>query len=162
MPTKLKVNVTTEQWEPAKRIARSYNDPEQLLEDFARYLAGRLSDDLKRSIRSQRYSRKWPPLSLSYTMYKDRKNLSDNTWEATGTLRKSITYWKQGGYWFVGIHPNKRYKGTPISVSQVARYLEYGTSKMPPRPLFRPLTSYYRKNIRRFWNDFMEERGADQ
>lgn len=149
------VNVDDLKFSPAKRIAKS-QDKSNLQPEFCEYVAYRLYNDILNYIDNQHYAKsgKWKPLSVSYIKYKRKHKLSDKIWVATGYLRDSIRVRKSGTSYVVGISPNKKYPGTSLSVLQVAKWMEYGTSKMPPRPLFRPLTNMYRNNIRNYWDDF--------
>lgn len=150
----IELNIDNSKVYPAKRLGKDY--PEEYVEDFAKYLVKVIKSELKKAIDNQRYSYKWAPLSVPYVRYKKTHNLSLKTWEATGLLHDSIIYRKRNGYYIVGIDPNKRYKNG-AKVIDIAKCLEYGTSKMPPRPLFRPIFTYIRKNIRRYWKKFLRE-----
>lgn len=133
---------------------------------FARYMAEVMKLELKRAIKTQRFkvTEKWPPLSIDYYQYKQRKNLSLNMWEATSLLVDSITVYRSGSSWVVGIDRRKKYPNTEVRVYMVARYLEYGTTvggmvRIPPRPLFRPLARYLRKHVADYWKVFMRLEG---
>lgn len=160
MPMAVYIQIADKKWEPGKILV----PPEQkyLLDLFALYMANVMKQQLVDAINRQRFVQKWPPLTVAYVNYKRKRNLKLNIWEATGVLKNSISVWRQGNYYVVGIHPNKRYPGTKLKVLQVARYMEYGTTKMPPRPLFRPIASYLQKNIRRYWEKFLEEVSVDE
>ncbi|AWD93021.1 hypothetical protein HSE3_gp069 [Bacillus phage vB_BceM-HSE3] len=148
------IQIDKKEWKPGVfMIPIEYK---HLSDKFAEYMAKTMAEEVQKAIRRQRYSSKWAPLTISYKIYKTTHNLSTNTWEATGTLRKSITYWKKGDQYIIGIPPRKIYHKSGIPVMTVAKYLEYGTSKMPPRPLFRPIASYLQKNIRRYWEKFFK------
>ncbi len=130
---------------------------------FARYMAEVMKLELKRAIKTQRFksTENWPPLNVQYLEDKRRKNLSLNMWEATSLLVNSIDVYRSGSSWVVGISRLKRYPKSNVPVMWVARWLEYGTMDasnqyiIPPRPLFRPLNIYLRKNISRYWEKFM-------
>lgn len=152
------VNVTDTRFIPGKVIATKSNKSD-LQPAFAEYVAYRLRNDIIAYIKDQRYARKgkWVPLKFEYVEYKKRKNLSTNTWEATSQLVNSIKVTKKGDKFHVGISPSKTYKGSSLKVIQVARWMEYGTTKMPARPLFRPIIRLYRRHIRKYWEDFNSE-----
>lgn len=139
---------------PAKIISKDY--PEWVQEKFAAYVAGIMRDQFKEAIDKQRFKSTWPPLSEPYMDWKGKHNLSLNIWEATGYLKKSIVYRKRNGYYLVGIDPYKRYKNGP-KVLFVAKCIEYGTSRMPARPLFRPIFNQIRKHMGRYWRKFLAE-----
>lgn len=158
MFTTLIVNVTDTKFIPGKVLSTNIDHPE-LQPLFAEYLAYRLKNDLVRYIKTQRYAKKgkWVPLKYEYVQYKKRKGLSTNTWEATSRLVESLTVTKRGSTIYVGISKSKMYPESQVKVIQVARWLEYGTDRIPPRPLFRPIIRIYRKNVKRYWKDFMDE-----
>lgn len=158
MPKEIVIQTLDKEWRPGIYISEGEN-LERLLPKFARFMAFVMKRELKRAIDSQRYTRNWPPLSVSYYEYKKKKKLSLKTWEATGLLVDSIDYWRSGNKWVVGIPRKVRYPGTSLQVYRVAKWMEYGTQRMPARPLFRPLHIYLRKNVRPFWEAFLEEEG---
>ncbi len=134
---------------------------------FARFMAEVMKLELKRAIKTQRFksAQRWPPLNVEYLEYKKRKNLSLNMWEATSLLVDSIESYRSGSDWVVGISQRMRYPDTNVSIFWVARWLEYGTMSsgqyvIPPRPLFRPMNVYLRKNIDRYWRKFMLMEGV--
>lgn len=121
-----------------------------VLEGFLRYLAITMRKMLKYSIRNQYYKSRWKPLNKKYLEFKKSKGLSENIWEATGLLYKSISYRRVGNRYVIGINPKITYKdGTPVYL--VARYMEYGTKYMPARPLFKPVLRYIKTNISTLW-----------
>ncbi len=148
-------------WSPGSVMATK--DQEKHLGKFARYMSGIMAWELKKAIDNQRYIynnyKNWEPLSIAYYEYKEKKNLSLKMWEATGLLKNSITYWKSGSYWFVGVSRDKIYPKTSVKIHTVVRYMEYGTSKMPARPLFRPVRDRLRKDIRIYWERFKQIEG---
>lgn len=155
----IKLDVSGDKFTPGKRLSEGY--PDEYEEEFARYMAKVIRNEFKRTIDNQRYSYKWAPLSVPYLRYKKRHNLSLKTWEATGILHKSIVFRKRNGYYLVGIDPYKRYKNG-AKVLDIAKVLEYGSNNCPARPLFRPIFTYVRKNIGRYWKKFLrEEKGLD-
>lgn len=152
-----RLNLSNEKFYPGKNILKKY--PELEL-DFAKYLARTFKTMINEAIKKQRYANRWQPLSYSYMRYKQIHNLSTNMWEATGLLRKSIVARRRNGYYMIGVDPTKRYKDGP-KVIEVARWMEYGTSTMPARPLFRPIMTYIRKHIRDYWNKFLKLNNID-
>lgn len=155
----LRINVTDEKTTPAQLISKDL--PSWVQEEFAKYIAQVLRNEYKKAIDKQRYRYRWKPLSFRYMYYKETYNLSLKIWEATGLLKNSIVYRKRNGYYMVGIDPYKKYKNG-VRVLDVAKCMEYGTSRMPARPLFRPLFEYIRKNIRRYWDKFLKENHYDE
>lgn len=131
---------------------QNLTDPDkvQVLNGFIRYLAVTMRKMLKSSIKSQYYKYKWKPLNPAYLKFKKAHGLSENIWQATGKLYKSISYRKVGNYYIVGINPRATYEnGT--SVFMVAACMEYGSKNMPARPLFTPVLNYIKSNIKLYW-----------
>lgn len=152
----IKISITNAEFSPAKRVAKAQGKSE-LQPEFCEYVAHRLYNDILDYIDNQHYAKsgKWAPLSISYLKYKRKHHLSDKIWVATGHLKNSIYVRKSGGHTYtVGISPTKKYPGTTVKVIDVAKWMEYGTRRMPPRPLFRPITTMYRNNVSRYWDDF--------
>lgn len=148
------------EWRPGRVIIeKDYPDSTFHIGRFAHYMADVMAEELVKAIDRQRFSYKWKPLSVSYFELKKKKNLSLNIWEATGTLKDNITVYRSDNVWVVGIHRYKMYPGTNVRIYQVVKYMEYGTDRMPARPLFRPLALYLRKNIRVYWERYREEVG---
>lgn len=130
-------------------------------QEFASYLAEIIRKEFSDAIDDQRFKRYWPPLNLAYLKYKRIHHLSMKTWKATGLLQKSIVAKRRAFSYYVGIDPNKRYNNG-AKVIDIARCLEYGTSRMPARPLFRPIFEDIRKHVKDYWNDFLELNEIDQ
>lgn len=154
----IKLNINDGKTVPAKVIGKKY--PEWLQEEFAAFMAKEIRDQFREAIEKQRFKSTWPALSIPYLTWKKKNHLSLKIWEATGYLRKSIVYRKRNGYYLVGIDPYKKYKDGP-SVLFVAKCIEYGTSRMPARPLFRPIFNQIRKHTGRYWKKFLKEKDID-
>jgi hypothetical protein len=152
----IKLTITDIEFTPGKQLVKMYP---QFADDFAKYIAELMKQELVKAIEKQRYSSKWAPLSFSYMRYKKLHGLSLNVWEAHGILKDSIIARKQNGHYVIGIDETKRYKNGP-KVAQVAKWMEYGTSTMPARPLFRPVITYIRKNMGRYWRKFLKDKGT--
>lgn len=124
----------------------------------------------------------WEPLSERYRRLKEKAGLSAGMWIRSGQLLDAIKAYKfaPAGVWSVGIPPQARYKevvierndeGEPVDwslgrttdlkVLTVAKWLEFGTTNMPARPLFRPIQRRLRKGIRRFWEDYKSDLGLE-
>lgn len=150
----IRLNVGDLTTTPGKELSK--NCPEWMQEEFAGYVVKVMRDQFKAAIVKQRFQSSWPPLSVRYLDWKKEHNLSLKIWEATGLLKKSIVYRKRNGYYLVGIDPYKKHNnGVPILY--IAHCLEYGTSRIPARPLFRPIFNQMRKNMGRYWKDFIKK-----
>lgn len=130
-------------------------------EEFAYYMAEQIKNYLKQVIKNQTYKQYWKPLSVDYMEYKRRHHLSLNIWEATSLLVDSIQVRKYGDHYIIGFPLKKKYPGTNITVTQVAIWMEYGTTgkhPMPARPLFNRVYEYHRKNVDRHFRKFLATR----
>jgi len=102
-------------------------------------LAEDIAQEAKSIMEQQRY--KWVPLSENYKAYKKRKGLDTRILIATRDyIDNGIGTYKKKDYVFVGPLPG-RHKKSKLTYVQLSRYLEYGTTTMPARPLWRPLKS---------------------
>lgn len=153
--TSIKLNVTSSEFIPAKNLSKGH--PMSIQEEFAEFLANEIKNKIISDIDTQKRRSKWKPLSFSYLQEKMIKRLSTNTWEATGVLKKSISVTKVNNSYVVGIDPSLRYKDSGLSVLLVARKLEYGTAKVPSRPLFRPTFNNYRVYSSKLYEDFIKK-----
>lgn len=153
------VSVTNYRWIPGTtKIRNELSDKDYNL--FIVYMAEQLEYELKRAITRQRYKRnikRWPPLSISYMQYKKRNKLSTNIWEATGHLKKQIKTFRRGKWLVVGFKRTDTYPNTNLQVNKVARYVEYGGVRLPPRPLFREVTVHMRKHVDNYYKKFRKE-----
>lgn len=152
----IRCNVTNQTFSIGSKA--DYVDP-KLRSKFAKYLASEITILVVKAINDQRYRVKWVPLNPRYYNWKREHKLSLNTWEATGYLKSKVSFDLEGPILDVGIDEYARYKdGT--SVLRVAQWLEFGTKRMPERPLFRPIIRYVRSNVRYFYSKFMNEGGG--
>lgn len=158
------INITDEVYSPRGFItlpeyshlfeSMSDTDKERVLVGFVRYLAVTMRKMLKSSIKTQYYASSWDPLSASYLKFKQEHGLSENIWEATGKLVDSISYYRHGDRYVIGIKDSAKYpNGT--SVLYVAKCMEFGTKNMPARPLFAPVLRYIRRHIRTYWEMYL-------
>lgn len=156
-PAGILITVTGYTYNPGtKTIQSQLSDPKAYL-DFQFYMAETLRDEFVRAIDKQRFNKKWPPLSVSYYTWKERKNLSLHIWEATGTMKNTLKVFKKGSYIAVGFRQTDVYPKTSAKINTIAKYVEYGTPKMPARPLFRPLTEYMRKHVSDYFKRYKKE-----
>lgn len=148
-------------WAPGSRLARrGSTDYSSLLTAFSRFIADLYVEELVDAINSQRYKSQWEPLTESYLEYKKANGLSTNIWEATSLLKESITFYKSGNSYVVGVNRSLKYPGSNVPVYKVIRWMEYGTSRMPARPLFGPVKRRLEKNMRMLWEEFLIRNGV--
>lgn len=146
-------------WAPGMLLIKNGDN---LQKEFAEYIAEKYKEQLQKAINNQRFRAKWPPLSVEWLHYKQTHGLSLKCWEATGLLKRSIKVFPTLWGWAVGPDPHMRYKRSGVPVLAVARALEYGTRRIPPRPLFRPTAEYIRKHIKDYWTVFLRQKGLGQ
>lgn len=151
----LKIPVINRKYLPLKVSLRDKTVHEKTQEEFAYYLAKEMRLYLKQAIKLQKYKIHWKPLSVKYLEYKRRKGLSLNIWEATSLLVDSISVRKYGNYYIIGFPVKAKYPGTNLKVLQVAKWMEYGTSRMPARPLFNRVYEYFRKSVSQYYKKFL-------
>lgn len=109
-------------------------------EAFVKSLAADSAKQIKRNIIRQTYNHK--PLNLNYKHWKKKKGYDTRILIRTRFFLDNIGSFKEHEknaiVYRVGVkdlqYPNKK------KLQTIARYLEYGTSKMPARPVFRPMS----------------------
>jgi hypothetical protein len=141
-------------------MAKGKAEQERLLGKFARRIAQIYADELVKAINSQRYKGRWEPLSPEYLEWKKANNMSTKIWEATSLLKDSIGVWRSNNRYVVGIKRNIKYPDSNVPVYRVARWMEFGTSKMPARPLFLPVKKLINSRLRTYWTEFLLEEGV--
>lgn len=151
------VNVIDHKFTPGRHLCSGEYASYQ--PEFADYVADKIKDDIIKAIESQKYSSKWAPLSPKYEEYKRKSGLSTKIWKATGTLESSIYKLNKKDKIWIGVTSHRRYPGTSLTMLDMARQLEFGTSKMPSRPLFRLVVNNYTRHIRRHWTEFKKLKG---
>ena len=119
---------------------------------FAKFVANEFKNRFQKVI--DRQSIHWKPLSHEYLLYKERHGLSLKVWEATGLIKRSICVRQRNGYLEIG--PDKRKKHKGVSITDIAFYMEYGTSRMPARPIFRPVLRSLRRDYSMLLNKFLK------
>lgn len=100
----------------------------------------------------------WKPLAPSTTRIKGNAKI----YEETGALKnglgvRKIKSSKNDYSIFVGANPWKRHSPSGLKMSDVMIYLEYGTSKIPPRPLVQPTFEEVEKEFMKDWEMIIKE-----
>ena len=93
-----------------------------------------------------------PPLSKSWAEHKGHSN----PWYYTGRLEGDIKYEVEDGKVNVGIIDAGSYRNGE-NVATVAKKLEYGSGKIPARPLFRPVADDEMKNVEKEASTFVRD-----
>ena len=94
----------------------------------------------------------WIPLANSTVIAKG----SDDIYVETGSLRNGLTVRKIKSskddlVLFVGASPWKRHAPSGKKMSEILIFLEYGTSRIPPRPLVEPTFEEVKSKIQKEW-----------
>lgn len=100
----------------------------------------------------------WIPLSKRTI---ELKGGDDTIYVDTGELKDGLTVRRvksvaRGSTIFIGASPWKRHKGG-MKMSDLMIWLEYGTDKIPPRPLVQPTLEEVEGIIKSDWKELMKE-----
>jgi len=114
-------------------------------------IARAYTKEAKEVIESQRY--KWAPLSPRYREEKIQRGYDHRIYIRTGEFLDSISWGVTHKKVWMGIPSRKMHTGKfarsdepdrePIPLRKLARWLEFGTKHIPPRPIWRPLLAKY-------------------
>ena len=158
------IQTINKEWSPGSKMLQNQTD--QVRKAFELYIAYEFVEEVKNAITTQKYKGKWKPLSPQYLAYKRKKGLSPIIWEATKELKTTLKVMNKKDHIVIGwdkrlLHKSSKkglfgYKKSKVPIYKIAIALEYGTLKIPPRPLFRLVYMSMSKNIRRYWEKFAE------
>lgn len=100
----------------------------------------------------------WTPLSDRTV---ELKGGDTTIYVETGQLRNGLSVRRikssvKGSTIFIGASPWKRHEGG-MKLSDLLIWLEYGTDKIPPRPLVQPTYEEVEKILRDHWKDLFED-----
>lgn len=100
----------------------------------------------------------WTPLSKRTI---ELKGGDDTIYIETGQLYNGLTVRRiksstKGSTIYVGASPWKKHK-SGMSMSDLMIWLEYGTDKIPPRPLIRPTYEEVKDILKDHWEDLLKE-----
>lgn len=114
-------------------------------------IAKAYANEAKEIIDQQRYN--WTPLSQKYLEDKIEKGYDERIYIRSGEFLNSISWGVTHKKVWTGIPSRIMHTGKfersdepdrkPFPMRVLARWLEYGTGKIPPRPIWRPLMSKY-------------------
>ena len=171
------IQTIKKKWKPGLRMIPD-DLKDEYYSDWLYFMAEEFRDEIVRAINLQRFknnnlsqyksgntsSKGWPPLNLAYYKWKKKKKYSLKMWEATGFLKNKLTLLSRDtrgddahimvGFKFYTLYPQR-----DVSPLLVSRVLEFGSDVVPPRPLFRPMYIYMRKNVRGYWKKFKKREG---
>lgn len=111
--------------------------------DLPRRLAQRYAYFVAKAITTQKYAATYAPYSPAYERWKyTTMGYSGGFWELRGYVLRYLQAWPVGLYQWIGGLPSSisvpKVGGGSISLVQYAKENEYGTRKIPARPLFAP------------------------
>lgn len=100
----------------------------------------------------------WTPLSQRTI---ELKGGDSTIYVETGALRNGLTVRRikstaKGSTIFIGASPWKRHEGG-MKMSDLMIWLEYGTDKIPPRPLVQPTIEEVEDILKEHWKELMKE-----
>lgn len=157
------------EWKPLSRSVRMQTftelvselgySPIDIQRGFGRALAATLAVLVREAIRSQKFKRKYEPLSEKYLKRKKRKGWHLGFWRASGYLMENIDVWedKKDHAIYVGFLDTKIHPESGTSCAVIARTLETGSEKrnIPARPLFSDLARALGKDVSRWFRKYL-------
>ena len=102
-------------------------------------IARRIVELSKQKIEQQEYH--WIPLSEHYLDQKIREGHDPRIYIRTREFLGSIGWGVTHGRIWAGIPAQKIHEDSGLPLWLLARFLEFGTSRIPPRPIWRPVLS---------------------
>lgn len=148
------IQVLDRYWAPGSIKLRDLGD--DITQAFEEYMAQEFVRLFRSSIDDQRYKNRWRDLTPGYLQYKKAHGLSTNTWEATSQVKNDLKVLHRGRKVIVvGYDRRFNHIGTHTKVFQIAKWMEYGNLRIPPRPLFRYIYRYMSANVDFFWKRFL-------
>lgn len=142
-----------------EKFAKEIDMPfEAVYKSFTIYVAHYILFKFKKAVREQRVNGKqfksiYKPLNKDYRKRKPY-GTKGKFWINSGELVEKLgVYATRQNIVHIGFRGKKDFIKTKDKVrfSQVLMWVEYGTKKMPARPLLRPIVVSTRKNINRLW-----------
>jgi|DewCreStandDraft_5_1066085.scaffolds.fasta_scaffold24393_2 ribosomal protein S30 len=130
---------------------------------FSKFVAEKMAERVKAHIEKQEPRLKWKPLSKAYLRRKIRLGYDKRILIASGQYIDSIYVYRSDKAYVVGVRPRIHMGAKGLSeggmkMSLLAKWLEFGTRKMPARPHWRPAFFYVRKNIAKYFHEYMKAR----
>lgn len=101
----------------------------------------------------------WTPLSESTV---ELKGGDTTIYVETGTLLNGLSVRKvkskqTGSTFFIGASPWKRHEPSGAKLSDLMIWLEYGTDKIPPRPLIQPTYEEVESILKEHWRELLKD-----
>lgn len=127
--------------------------------NFQDYLAQQYVEEVKKAVAAEKYKGSWRALSPGYRAFKANMGLSPKMWEATGELIDNL-YVKSNRT--VGFDGRKRHSRSRKRYIEIARELEYGSTRVPARPLFRKVLFDMKTDLDKWKQKYLEEAIANE
>lgn len=101
----------------------------------------------------------WKPLAQRTI---ELKGGDDTIYVESGELYNGLSVRRikstsKGSTFFIGASPWKKHSGSGMKLDELMIWLEYGTDKMPPRPLIRPTFEEVESILRSHWKELMQD-----
>lgn len=124
------------------------SEAEKLFQEFTRYILNLYKSLILHAIKKQKFPKKYPPLSPNYVRYKKMNRMKKGFWQATGFSQVELIYWRlKKGHYAIGFKKNLIHPASGEKVWKIHNYVERGTSKMPPRPLYWPIARSIQRHL---------------
>lgn len=140
------IDVLGSKWYPARRLKRVSN---RVRNAFEIYCARLLILKVKEAVRVQKYASKWIALNPNYLRKKLESGQELGMWIADDMLIRQL---KLKDNRHIGWDNRLRRDGVPYLL--IAKSLEWGTIRIPPRPLFRKVKSQIQRNLDIIYKNF--------
>lgn len=102
-------------------------------------IADKLRAQVRKNIRENGASIGWEPLAVGTRLKKAKLGQDpDRILYATGLYYRSITIWKVGINYYVGVKRGIKHGNGNLTVGEIARIHESGRGNIPARPLWSP------------------------
>ena len=129
---------------PTEGAPKDFKD---FIEGFLQWQSDLVIERIQEVVRQKLYN--WEPLSPGWQNFKEKMGLDPRHWLASGQLLESVQVFYFMNGWYIGVHPRKKHRGYKgnrkgARLIDILRWLEAGTTKMPPRPLFTKVFSEFR------------------
>jgi hypothetical protein len=121
---------------------------EILFKEFTRYVLNLYKSLLLHAIKNQKFPKRYPPLNRDYVKYKRLNRMKKGFWQATGFSQVELTTWRiKKGHYAIGFKKNLIHPASGEKVWKIHNYVERGTSKIPPRPLYWPIARSIQRHL---------------
>lgn len=134
--------------------------PKVLIFSYSMYILQVLKLRVQESVKKQKVGRRsmkslYKPLSKNYK--KKNKESEGKFWVDTGTLINSMRVWATSeNNVKLGIPLNEKLPKSNTPVHMLYCYLEFGTDRIPARPLIHPNLKFLLKNTRVYFEYFLD------